>query len=168
MILSQISSTFVINQSTNTEIIKTVPWRMVPTTDTIFMIKINYRYMKYWFRPWNISIKIMLSDSQTKIQILGSETPLIVGRPHNVTCLVNTYGEDNITLKWNLDGETLRGTVQFEGDDDNSTTLQWILNYDFKAGDENKQLVCAAHVLYTNPHGRCSYSTSRAVDLYCE
>ena len=111
----------------------------------------------------------MLSDSPTKLQILGSETPLIVGQPHNITCFVDTYDENNVTLEWTLGGKDLQGTVDLErGGDGNSAKRQLVLNYDFTAGDENKQLVCAVYVLYVDPPGRCFYSTAVAVDLYCE
>ena len=49
----------------------------------------------------------MSSDPPTKVQILGSETPQIVGQPHNVSCLVETFGKEDIILEWTLDGEEL-------------------------------------------------------------
>ena len=110
----------------------------------------------------------MSSDPPTKVQILGSETPLIVGQPHNVSCLVETYGKEDIILEWTLDGEELQGIMAFQSDDGNSTALQWMLNYDFMISDENKRIGCAVHVLYIDQTERCSFSTSKVVDVYCE
>ena len=110
----------------------------------------------------------MVSDSQAKLKILGSETPLIVGQAHNVSCLVESYNEENFTLEWTLDGEFLMEIVHNVAQGYSSTSLQWMLNYNFTRGDENKQLVCTVHISQENPPGRCSYSTSGTVDLYCE
>ena len=106
---------------------------------------------------------ILLADIPPRVQIFGNNMPLIVGQPHNVTCLVETCYEEDIIVSWTLHGKKLPGIVQVAENDGKLTTFISILNYDFTTGDEDNQLVC--YVVVT-----CVVTkfASEVVDVHCK
>ena len=110
-----------------------------------------------------------LSDIRVQPRIIGSEIPVIVGKPHNITCLAEYGVWENISLIWTLAGKEIPGHPHaIVRHDDNIATLESMLNYDFTVGDENSELVCIIHVFYKKPPGECLYSTSEILDVQCK